>query len=162
MRTENQQADAMEFFTFMLDTLHEEMRSIDCSVKNNNIKNMTLNCDNDDDDDWEEVGKGNRKVNIDVNQSKRVATDVISSSVISQTFHGSLRSTVIYEKKKTTSVTYQRFHCLQLDIRNATVGAHKSSNCVTLSDALKNYFKEEVRVGLSFYLYPILTSAQCI
>jgi hypothetical protein len=150
----HQQADAMEFFTFLLDALHEEMRGIDCSdwlvydhtSSSGSSSSAIAGFGSSDaaDDGWEEVGKGKSKVNIDENQSKQVAKEVIQSSVISQTFHGSLKSTVLYERKRTTSITYQRFHCLQLDVRGPLLKGRHCSNHVTLSHALLTYCSEEV------------------
>ena len=138
----------MEFYTFLLDSLHEEMRGVDCTawLKSCHVTDAfsgQVIDTNNDEGGWEEVGKGKIKVSIDENQSQQVATEVIQSSVISQTFHGSLRSTVMYERKKSTSVTYQRFHCLQLDVRGL------SSNVVSLPDALLSYFSEEVSIALN-------------
>ena len=127
----------MEFLTFLLDTLHEEMRVICC---HEGINQASQSNDDDDDDGWEEVGKGKTKITIDANQSKKLASEVIRSSIISQTFHGSFRSTVVYEKKKNTSITYQRFHFIPLDIENYTL----DSDSVSLYDSFLAHFKEEV------------------
>jgi hypothetical protein len=51
-----------------------------------------------------------------------------------------LRSEVVYKAKKTNSVTFQRFHCLTLD-----VGAGGATGSITLESCLNTYFAEEVR-----------------
>jgi hypothetical protein len=51
----------------------------------------------------------------------------------------SSRSEVVYKAKKTNSVTFQRFHCLTLD-----VGSGGATGTISLDTCLANYFAEEV------------------
>jgi hypothetical protein len=53
------------------------------------------------------------------------------------------RSEVVYKVKKTNSVTFQRFHCLTLDVL-----AGGATGSITLESCLNTYFAEEVRPPL--------------
>ncbi len=57
---------------------------------------------------------------------------------------GAYRSEVVYKAKKTNSVTFQRFHCLTLD-----VGTGGVTGTISLDTCLATYFAEEVSQSVS-------------
>lgn len=72
-------------------------------------------------DDWNTVAKAGLKKAVVCNESKRAAIKLNASTVISRLFHGTMRSEVQYLQKKLSSVTFQRFHCISLDIINLQI-----------------------------------------
>ena len=54
------QEDAHEFLYFLLDKMHEEFLSINNLFKQNNITGNSNTVAVNNDDEWEEVGKGNK------------------------------------------------------------------------------------------------------
>lgn len=62
------------------------------------------------------------------------------------------RSVVTYKRKRTTSVTFQQFHCLTLDLNNTSVNASSSSSSsggvISIEQSLQQYFSEEVKLLL--------------
>ncbi len=89
------QADAMEYLTFLLDLLHEEM--LTCQSAAGSLE-LPFNRDHEDsidlslpeDDGWSEVGRGGAVNQIDEN-SRKNAVKINNSTIISSIFHGTLR-----------------------------------------------------------------------
>jgi len=65
---------------------------------------------------WETVAKGKMKSVID-NASLTDSARQTASTSISRLFHGSMRSEVVYSKKKLCSTTFQRFSSLALEVK---------------------------------------------
>ncbi len=137
------QQDSMEFLTFFLDGLNEQIK-----------ENPHLNCMSQTDDGWSTIGKGGSKMILD-ESSKRVAQRTASSSVVSKIFQGLLRLVrvilfllrskynfcrceVHYRQKKIQSTTFQSFHCLTVNFVRENRDRQK------LSSALQNFFGIEV------------------
>jgi ubiquitin C-terminal hydrolase len=76
------QHDCMEFLTFLLDKLHEEVKQ---DLKRDNV----VDCAQQD-DGWSTIGKGGSKLIVD-EQSRTVAETTAASSVIANMFQGLLR-----------------------------------------------------------------------
>lgn len=86
---EPQQADAMEFLTFLLDGLHEELRQVLVSADRPPLSGTspeTLAQESE----WEEVGRGGATTQVD-RVSRMNAVLLNSSTVISRLFHGTIR-----------------------------------------------------------------------
>lgn len=140
------QQDAMEFFTFLLDHLHEEIVTLEMQLRQSDeqtpplpdyalLGNQDFNAaaggigKTEADDGWNTVkakqrvhrygGGRNKFINYDIDeQSRKSVEEQLHSSIIAVLFHGSLRSEVYYRQKKVTSVTFQKFHCLTLSIQD--------------------------------------------
>lgn len=144
------QQDAMEFMTYLLDSLHEEEINQITSKQELSEFQVELQHEHDTffstsevavEDDWLEVSH-KRNVTVDKN-SKKNAIQGIDATVISRLFHGYLRSELrSTSKRATVSTTFQRFHCLTLTVFGP--GPLRSpSTPLTVEDAIHNYFKEE-------------------
>jgi ubiquitin carboxyl-terminal hydrolase 10 len=124
------QEDAQEFLSFLLDRMHEEMLSI--------TKNRTLPVKEEEpegeEEDWQEVGKGN-KTSIIVTKEETFA-----SSPITSIFGGKLRISLKKHNTK-SSVSIQPFFCLHLDIQHPAVH--------TLEDALEFFSTKEFLEGVT-------------
>jgi hypothetical protein len=107
----------------------------------------------EEDDGWATVKKGKvekpKVCEIDAVSQKRAA-GAAETSIISHLFHGTLRSEVKYKSKKAVSVTFERFHCLPLDINGsdgAASGGRRGESTLpptSIGQALCRYFTEEV------------------
>jgi hypothetical protein len=146
-RASSSQADAMEFFTYLLDRLHEEMLSGQeaLEVPFNRDDEFSVPCVGAE-EEWEEVGRAGAVNHVD-QVSRKNAVMLNNSTIISSIFHGTLRSEVKYPNKKATSISFQRFHCLSLDLTLPS----PSTPSLDLQTAMDAYFTEEVRF-LSFLL----------
>lgn len=123
------QEDAMEFMTFLLDSIHEEMLSEASSAGDDGVDDAVMGLkttelvDDDDVGGWEEVASsrisriGSRaKTSVD-EESRKLAISATGATPISRLFHGILRSD-FKQQGKTISATFQRFHCLTLECRD--------------------------------------------
>ena len=63
----------------------------------------------------------------------------------------SRRSEVMYKAKKVNSITFQRFHCLTLDVQSESHGK-KAGGPLSISSCLDLYFREEVCMYACVYL----------
>mmetsp|Transcript_33198 Transcript_33198/g.48034 ORF Transcript_33198/g.48034 Transcript_33198/m.48034 type:complete len:412 (+) Transcript_33198:284-1519(+) len=136
------QEDAMEFLTFLLDSLHEEVgrargpREGDTVVIEKDDKKPSKEEKEIEGEEWSVVKARHRGRGLEVDDSSRkAAEDLVASTVISRFFHGTLRSEVQYRARRMCSVTFQRFHCLTLDVRKPRT---------SVEQCLELYFKEEV------------------
>lgn len=147
----------MEFLTFLLDRLHEELKlgQESLPIPFNRDDEFVVGSPPQVEDEWEEVGRGGAINHVD-QVSRRNAVMLNNSTIISSIFHGTLRSDlplallclntllsrseVKYPNKKASSVSFQRFHCLSLDL-SSTSSLNTSLN---LRDAMEMYFREEV------------------
>jgi ubiquitin C-terminal hydrolase len=95
------QADAMEFFTFLLDHLHEEMRSLTDTAKRSEdglipTDGLPLQDADDDGGGWNEVCRGGVQSKID--EVSRVSAKVVNATTpISRVFHGTMRCVSYYQ-----------------------------------------------------------------
>ena len=101
-----QQEDAEEFFSLLLDALHDELTRISSQPS------TTPTDDNDDDDGWMEVGPNHR-----IAHTRTLTT---RPSAISDIFGGRLRS-VVRQPGKQDSITTEPYLALQLDINQPEI-----------------------------------------
>jgi ubiquitin C-terminal hydrolase len=130
----NSQEDAMEFLTFLLDALHEDLASIGkhrWALAQGHVGVVAQ-----ESSEWSAVVKSKSKSVVDSN-GRTEATRIVYASPVSAIFHGIFRSEVAYTQRRVTSVTFQRFHCISLDVK---VQRRRCS----LEETLGEYFKEEV------------------
>lgn len=82
----------MEFFTFLLDTLHEEMKigQEDLLIPFNRDDEFVVGSLPVVEDEWEEVGRGGAVNHVD-QVSRKTAVMLNNSTIISTVFHGTLR-----------------------------------------------------------------------
>lgn len=101
--TGSSQEDAMEFFTYVCDCLHEEFRHLQLLPSGSSrVGSREQASTASADDDWETVGAQNksltswtasakvRKVVVD-KDSKEQALEAVNASIINNLFHGILR-----------------------------------------------------------------------
>lgn len=134
------QEDAMEFLTFLLDALHEELLAAGegrlAAAQELLVGQTRL------DDGWNSVPSRQRgKALVDASGLQEALRSVFASPV-SAVFHGVFRSEVHYSQRRVTSVTFQRFHCLSLDIPPSD-RARRQRSAIDLETALAAFFKEE-------------------
>ena len=134
------QEDAMEFLTFLLDALHEELLSLSqgkLAAAQEQLSGGAMQ-----DDGWSAVPSRQKgKAVVDASGQQEALRSVFASP-ISAVFHGVFRSEVHYTQRRVTSVTFQRFHCLSLDLPPSERG-RKQRSSVPLETALAAFFKEE-------------------
>lgn len=183
----NKQEDAMEFLTFLLDVLHEEaLLHVTSELGTETIRDLDRkekeivdeNAAEDSEEGWTEVRKcgtgSSAKVSgikVVIDEATRLSTTrEVASSLVGQLFHGILRSEVVYSRKHMSSVTFQKFHCLTLNVDRISIPHSDDQKKLTkrpvtphylqytnssrpngvgynqpckLEDAFLNYFKEE-------------------
>jgi ubiquitin C-terminal hydrolase len=141
----------MEFFTYLLDRLHEEMLSGQETLeipfnRDDEFSIPSLPAATVEEEEWEEVGRAGAVNHVD-QVSRKNAVMLNNSTIISSVFHGTLRSEVKYPNKKATSVSFQRFHCLSLDLTLPS-SSSSSHHSLELQTALDAYFAEEVSLSV--------------
>ena len=149
------QEDAMELLTFLLDLLHEELLSSGtshlASSPSTPYPSSSFHSHEKEgvEDSWSEVSRG--KVKVD-SSGRKEALKHLNATDISRVFHGLFRSEVKYiDKANRCSTTFQRFHCLALDLTSlpplsSSISSKKKRDVpqLDLMDALRDYFREEV------------------
>lgn len=166
----NSQQDAMEFLTFVLDALHEELNCAAAALLTDDERSLltaviqslpgyqqiseqlaqaTLTATGTA-DEWATVRRSQppavKQVTVDAASKAQALRDLFAPSIIPRLCHGLLRSEVVYKTKKMCSITFQKFHCLTLNLRAPLPGSSGPTHGrVALRDALVNYFAEEVR-----------------
>jgi len=116
-----EQQDAQEFLEWLLDVLNEEQIFI--SGENDRgetsfgaeAADVEMDCD-DDDDDWQEVGKKGKN-NVLNRAGGLHKAKGFRKSFVTEIFHGVLRSSLRTSASK-ESITLQPFMCLQLEVLN--------------------------------------------
>jgi len=84
---------------------------------------------NESEDGWTEVRKCSTGSGVKMNGIKVVidtktresTTREVASSLIGLLFHGILRSEVVYSRKHMSSVTFQKFHCITLNVDRISI-----------------------------------------
>ncbi|CAE8732063.1 unnamed protein product [Polarella glacialis] len=109
------QQDAGEFLFYMLNGMHEE-----CKWKGANSGEKPTEGNDSEGDDWAEVGKCNRKVDV---RSAGVHED----SPVVRIFGGLLRSSVRSKNAKADSVSLEPFNHLILDISSQEVDSVRAA-----------------------------------
>ena len=117
-----QQEDAQEFFTWLLDKVNEEMVSISGTF----VTNAPVVQEEADDDGWEEVGKKNQ-----IQQIHHVKTD---QSPLSELFTIKIRTTILKQRTKNTA-QIQPYYCIPLDIL--------AEDIYTVDDALVRFLSRD-------------------
>lgn len=165
----NSQQDAMEFLTFVLDALHEELNGAASALLTTDERGLltaliqslpayqqtseqlaqaTMTAAGAT-DEWATVRRSQppavKQVTVDAASKAQALRDLFAPSIIPRLCHGLLRSEVVYKTKKMCSITFQKFHCLTLNLRAPSPGSGPAHGRVTVRDALINYFAEEVR-----------------
>ena len=151
------QEDAMEFMTFVLDAIHEEMLPYTSALSSSSGDSdgtysvtaaMTAaRVADEDGGGWEEVSSSRiasrGKTNVD-EESRRSALAATESTPISRLCHGILRSEY-KQQGKTISATFQRFHCLTLECRDFGFVGTKSvvKPIPSLEKAMEVFFSPE-------------------
>eukprot|EP01039_Chlorochromonas_danica_P005100 gene5100-5605_t len=163
-RRKGSQQDALEFLTFLLDELHEEVFNFITADEEvlQDIKPLSLIEigdgeaveEEDDDEGWTTVNRKDRqshsfqdyKVEVD-EVSQRQNAQLKSHSPVAAIFHGCLRSEVLYRSRKVCSVTFQQFHALTLHLPSE---AKQSQQSLLLEDLIQQYFQiEQIDEGLT-------------
>eukprot|EP00638_Chattonella_subsalsa_P001763 CAMPEP_0117763680 /NCGR_PEP_ID=MMETSP0947-20121206/18836_1 /TAXON_ID=44440 /ORGANISM="Chattonella subsalsa, Strain CCMP2191" /LENGTH=512 /DNA_ID=CAMNT_0005585541 /DNA_START=92 /DNA_END=1627 /DNA_ORIENTATION=- len=139
------QEDAQEFLDFLLNQLHEEAlsgcrklsgASDQSEEKKENIVSQEALHEQEEQNGWCEVGKGREKAVI----NNPTSNEGKNRTLISNIFHGTLRSDLKKGGTSQISATLQPFQCIQLDIRNPSISR--------IEDALSAFFTEEPIDGL--------------
>lgn len=105
------QEDAEEFLGYLLEALHDEFtRAMKPFVDESKPTPAVV----DNDDEWQEVGKNNRKLQV------RQSTG-FGQTPITQLFGGQFKSILSVAKQKSPSITRDPFQHVQLDISDPAV-----------------------------------------
>jgi ubiquitin C-terminal hydrolase len=152
---QDRQEDAMEYFTYLMDQLHEQMNGVDTGGESIAVEQAK------EESEWQPVakGKGSRIKHVVDDVSRQSAARINASTAISRIFHGSLRSEVLYGNRRVQSSTFQRFHCLSLEMSQTAETLRRgpngggdsnsySSNVCNLESLLDAYFSNDI-VGSS-------------
>lgn len=113
------QEDAEEFLGYLLEALHDEfsraMKPYGGGVElEEEARGVTTYDNNNEDDEWQEVGKNNRTLQI------RQASG-FGQTPITQLFGGQFKSILNVAKQKSPSITRDPFQHVQLDISDPAV-----------------------------------------
>eukprot|EP01122_Echinamoeba_exundans_P016780 TRINITY_DN8618_c0_g1_i1.p1 TRINITY_DN8618_c0_g1~~TRINITY_DN8618_c0_g1_i1.p1 ORF type:complete len:482 (+),score=102.96 TRINITY_DN8618_c0_g1_i1:73-1518(+) len=125
------QEDSQEFFSFLLDVMHDELIHIkprSTSGASSSSSSIDWNDEASVSDEWEEVGKKNKSAVVLTEKSS------FPQSMITEIFGGELRSIVKKQGLK-ASASIQPFFCLHLDIRDDSVHS--------IEDALRLFMTSE-------------------
>lgn len=133
----------VEFLTFLLDALHEEARSAngcgDLPAASSPLPASK--------EAWNEVRQARARSVVDTG-GRAEALGQISATPVSRLFHGLYRSEVLYTLKRVTSVTFQRYHCISLDLTEGGAGRHvgggrRWGQTTDVGQAMAAHFREE-------------------
>ena len=114
----------MEFLTFLLDILHEELVGGDAETE----KDAMAEVEKEAEHSWKKVEKEREVVD---DKSRQEAARANAATSICRIFHARIRSEVKFTSKKMNSVTFQRLHCLSLEISHThTAAGHGGSPAV--------------------------------
>lgn len=112
--------------------------------------------------DWSTVVKTKAKLPKPIinTQSLSLASFASEASLVSRLFHGVLRQEMIYKMTRRPSVTFERFHCLMLQIATSSIATETNrvtkgnrgpssrntpkTAAVTLQQLLSNHFVDEI------------------
>lgn len=133
---ENEQQDAQELFSYILDTIHEELLVLDeitklpDDVKRKEDEKMEeRNDDEEEEGEWMTQTKGGKTAII------RTQERTFKGTMIDEIFAGHVKSYLDKKDTRETSVNDQPFYTLQLDINTDRVRS--------IEDALKLYQEPE-------------------
>eukprot|EP01114_Cavostelium_apophysatum_P016378 TRINITY_DN4639_c0_g1_i2.p1 TRINITY_DN4639_c0_g1~~TRINITY_DN4639_c0_g1_i2.p1 ORF type:complete len:367 (+),score=84.01 TRINITY_DN4639_c0_g1_i2:345-1445(+) len=133
------QEDAQEFLSFLLDKMNEELILVSKGAQ----VASTHATKPEEDDEWQEVGKGNRSAVV-ITKGEDFA-----ESPISQIFRGKLRSSVRKVNAKAT-LSVQPFFCLHLDIEHPQVVTLEDAiHHMMLPESLENYRDAKTKVEVT-------------
>jgi ubiquitin carboxyl-terminal hydrolase 10 len=121
--------DSQEFLCFVLEKLHGELTKVIEDVSTCAKATPTTIANNDDDrDEWEEVGKKNKSTIVITKE------DAFKESIITDIFGGKLRSVLRIKGQKSTS-SIQPFYCIHLEVNDQRV--------TSVEDSLQLHMKNE-------------------
>lgn len=133
---ENEQQDAQELFSYILDTLHEELLVLDeiTKPKTEEVENTEEEEDGENGDDGEWMTKAGKKTVV-----IRTQESSFRSTMVDEIFSGHIKSHLDNKETGKTSVNDQPFYTLQLDINTDKVRS--------IEDALSLYQAPELIEG---------------